>query len=174
MKQTGIRSLANEALLTQARLRELLTYFPDLGKWKWNVRRNGVRNEWAGTPDGSGYIQIRIAGIKYRACRLAFLFMRGTWPPQLVDHINRNVGDDRWENLRLASRSQNGANACHPKRKRFDLPQGVTEHPGGYLAKISIDGYRKHVGLFKTPEEAQAAYLNASAFRAEFLPEGTA
>jgi hypothetical protein len=155
-------------MLTQKRLKYLLRYVPETGKWTWIVRRNGVRNDFAGTPDGLGYIQIRIDGIKYRSCRLAFLYMTGKFPDQFVDHINRVKNDDRWENLRNATQSQNAVNAI---RKRGKLPRGVHRVQGGFQARISIDGTRKHIGLYKTPDAAHAAYMKASKFREHFLPE---
>lgn len=61
-------------------------------------------------PDG--YRVITIFGNEktrpqYRSGRLAFLYMTGHWPEWDVDHKNRKRGDDRWKNLREATRSQN-------------------------------------------------------------------
>jgi len=46
---------------------------------------------------------------------------------------------------------------------RGDLPLGVDWHKARkkYRAKICINGKNKHLGLFKTPEEAKAAYNSA-------------
>ena len=42
-------------------------------------------------------------------------------------------------------------------------PQGVSWHKAGskYSAQLSVDGKRKHLGLFKTPEQASLAYIIA-------------
>lgn len=159
-------------MLTQDDLRNLLCYDPETGEWVWICKRNGVKlGQPAGTPNGEGRVQIRINGIKYYSSRLAWLYMTGKWPTKHTDHINRINSDDRWKNLRLATRGENATNRFYKKLKRPDLPRGVTEHPGGYVAKISIYGKRKHLGLFKTPEEAETAYLNASRFRLEYFPK---
>lgn len=153
-------------------VRKLLRYDPLSGLWTWQVRRSGVcLGQRAGTPNAEGRIQIRIDGVKHYSARLAWLYMTGEWPVDVVDHKNRINNDDRWENLRPATRSENCVNAVRQRPKRPDLPLGVTAHPGGYAAKISLNGTRKHLGLFKTPEEAGAAYLAASSFRAAFIPE---
>lgn len=159
------------ASLTSAELRRILRYNPQTGDFFWIISRNGTRrNGLAGTPNGEGRIQIRINGRKYYAAQLAWLYMTGHWPHKLIDHKNRINNDDRWENLRLANHAENATNIIKKKWKRPDLPRGVTEHPGGYLAKISINGKRKHLGLFSNPRDAELAYLKASEFRAEFLP----
>jgi hypothetical protein len=157
--------------LTADRLKELLHYDPDTGKWTWLVASGPIRmGQRAGRFNSHGRVQIGVGGRKWVATHLAWLYMTGEWPKSYIDHKNRNKSDDRWENLRLATRSQNMVNFPHLRPKRPDLPRGVTAHQGKYLARISIDGKRKHIGVFETPEAASAAYLKASAFRAEFLP----
>ena len=45
---------------------------------------------------------------------------------------------------------------------RGPYPQGVSWHKGGakYQAKCSVNGKRKHIGYFKTINEAEIAYLD--------------
>ena len=157
-------------MLTAARLRELLSYDPSTGKWMWIVRRSGPwPGREAGSPNATGHIQIKIDGIAYYAARLAVLYMTGAWPVSEVDHINRIPADNRWLNLREATRSQNATNSTHWLSKH-DLPRGVHKVNRGYQARISVDGTRRHIGFYPTPEEAHAAYLKASEFRMEFMP----
>lgn len=156
--------------ITQQYLKQILSYEPSTGEWIWVSCRSGVtKGQKAGTPNGEGRIQIRIDGVKMYASRLAWLYMMGEWPKHEVDHINRINNDNRWANLRQATRSQNCTNVV--RKKESGLPLGVSVHPGGFQAKISIDGRRKFLGLFQTPEEAGRAYLQASEFRKEYLPE---
>ena len=47
--------------------------------------------------------------------------------------------------------------------RRGDYPKGVNlfKRNGSFIAKISIDGKRKHLGYFSTPELARQAYVKA-------------
>ena len=74
-------------MITQARLKELLTYDPETGYFTRNVNVKGANaGERAGTITAKGYIAIGIDRKHYLAHRLAFLYMTGEWPKELVDH----------------------------------------------------------------------------------------
>jgi len=108
--------------LTQEELRTKLRYCPGTGTFEWKVFRGGVvPGSPAGTTDSEGYIVIMINRKSYRSHRLAWLYMTGEWPPQEIDHINRIVGDNRWVNLRQATRTQNNINV----RLRSDNSSGL-------------------------------------------------
>jgi hypothetical protein len=95
--------------LTQVKLKELLHYDPETGLWTWIKRRSGVTQGSAGTARFDDRRQIRVLGKFYLASRLAWLYMTGEWPGE-IDHINRDKGDDRWDNLREVNHSQNMLN----------------------------------------------------------------
>ena len=81
-----------------------------------------------------------------------------------VDHISGNALDNRRENLRILTHSDNVKNA----RIRNDNTsgyKGVMWHKATqkWLSKIQINGKRIHLGLFDTPAKAHAAYCEASA-----------
>lgn len=79
-----------------------------------------------------------------------------------IDHKNCNPFDNRWDNLRLATPSQNMANTRPAKRTKmenFGLPKGVTMWKKKFKVQISRDGKKRHVGLYSTAAEASAAYL---------------
>ena len=99
--------------ITQDQLKKVLDYDPETGVFMWIVSRKGVN---AGGVAGiivkdSGYRKIGIDGYKYRASRLAWLYMEGYFPEYTIDHINRIRHDDRWENLRHASQQCNVRNS---------------------------------------------------------------
>jgi hypothetical protein len=82
------------------------------------------------------------------------LAILGERPPGMVaDHINRNKLDNRRENLRWATKSQNGANAV--SRSNRSGYRGVHQKRGSkkFQAIITL-----HLGTFDTPEEAALAY----------------
>jgi hypothetical protein len=90
--------------------------------------------------------------------------MTGDWPPQHVDHIDRNGFNNCFDNLRVATRSQNQGNRRISRNNTTGL-KGVTYRAsrGLWLAQISIDGHQRCLGEFDTPEKAAEAYKLAAA-----------
>lgn len=85
--------------------------------------------------------------------------MTGVWPTQ-VDHKNRDRSDNRWDNLREATVSQNSGNSVRPSAQ--GLPKGVRPNKGGFQAKIWGTGKWKCLGTYPTPELASEAYKQAA------------
>jgi hypothetical protein len=86
--------------------------------------------------------------------------MTGKFPEQEIDHIDGDGTNNRWENLREATRAQNNAN-CRGYNKCGI--KGVYQRGPSWIAQISPNGGRSiHLGCFRTPEEAHAAYLAAA------------
>ncbi len=86
----------------------------------------------------------------------------GTIPHGLqVDHINRNRLDNRRENLRLATRSQNQANKSRPINNTSQY-KGVSFNHGKWEVRIRYAGHRIHLGRFTDPERAALIYDAAS------------
>lgn len=150
--------------LTAERLREVLHYDPETGVFTWLVSlRSNVRvgdQPWNG---GARYPEIGIDGRVYLAHRLAVLYITGEWPRGDVDHINLEKSDNRWANLRAATRGQNIAN----RRVRSDSRSGVKGgvwHRGGkkWMARITVNRKHIYLGLFETIEDAHTAYMIAA------------
>jgi len=141
--------------LTAERLRQLLCYNPGTGEF-----RRGAR--LAGTTNGRGYRQIRVGARIYFAHRLAVLFVTGEWPPSVVDHIDGNPLNNRIANLRAVTQAANAQNIKRAHRDNATGRLGV-ERAGRlkYQARITVQGKRVGLGVFKTPEAAHAAYLTA-------------
>ena len=146
-------------ILTADRLRSLLRYDPDTGAFVW-IRRSGPRCSMSSEAGSChrGYRRIRIDGRAYMAHRLAFLYVTARWPSALVDHANGDGLDNRWENLREATRAQNARNSV----KRKPLPKGVSRAGHGYRASVSPNGKKVSLGTFDTPQEAAKAYAEAA------------
>jgi hypothetical protein len=152
--------------LTAERLRELLSYDPETGVFRWRVTRGGTAR--AGTVAGAsrrdGYVLISIGNVRYLAHRLAWLWVTSTWPPDEVDHKNGDPSDNRLENLRPATRSQNNANVRAQKNNRAGL-KGVCfdgRYRLPYEARIYTNGQKRVIGRYTTPEAANAAYAAAA------------
>lgn len=171
------RVMANRQLPPAGVLRQLLSYDPDTGKlyWMqrppeffsteracraWNAKHQG--REAFTTIGSSGYREGRVFGVLLRTHRVAVAMSNDCWPPEEVDHINGDRLDNRLENLRPASRTQNARNQKVP----FDSLSGAIgvsfySRDGTWHAKISTGGRNIHLGYFPTKAQAVAARKEA-------------
>jgi hypothetical protein len=157
-------------VITQARLKELLSYNPVTGHF---IRLVTVGGQEVGTVAGqrtTKAVQIRIDKGLYLAHRLAWLYMTGEWPDLDIDHANCNRRDNRWTNLRLATKSDNCCNT--PKRgDNTSGFKGVVWHKSTskWMASIQRENRRTHLGLFDCPAAAHFVYLlNAASLHGGF------
>jgi hypothetical protein len=142
-----------------------LQYEPETGKF---YRLKSARSVKAGDEAGclnpsTQYWIIRVGGRSYRRGRLAWLYMTGRWPIAQIDHINGVKTDDRIENLREATNSQNALNKRRTRQNTSGF-KGVTWHKRTrrWHAQINIGGKNKYIGSFRSPEEAHDAYWRAA------------
>lgn len=148
--------------LSAAYLRSVLSYDEKTGAFTRLTGRNA--GKIAGCLDSKGHRQIRLsgdgAGRLYSAHRLAFFYVTGVWPSKDIDHINGNRDDNRWCNLREATKSENGANSKLSSRNTTGF-KGVSleKKTGRWNAYIGVGRKHVYVGTFDTPEEAGAAYI---------------
>jgi hypothetical protein len=116
----------------------------------------------AGTFDRQRYLKITINGRKFRAHQLAWLFMTGEWCSLLIDHRDGDPANNRWNNLRRATVSQNTANRRRQRNNVCGFKGVVRTRSGRWCARIYKHGRRHHLGNFLTPEAAHAAYIAAA------------
>lgn len=160
--------------VTQEELKNLFRYNPDTGEF---IRIVTITARYeAGEPVGGinprdGMVYIRLPGRRrFPAHRLAWLYMTGELPTIDIDHIDNNRSNNRWNNLRVATRSQNKANFAHTSG--VSNMRGVWPHGKRWRAAIKVNQKRKHLGVFDTKEEAYAAYISArEEFFGEFNPK---
>ena len=168
-------------------VRSLFDYDPNSGILRWKVQANRPRkwnSRYAGTIIGwksQGYIQVQISAperANYYAHVLAWCHYYGYWPPDQLDHKDRDRSNNRIDNLRMASHSDNN---CNKGRLRTNTSgaAGVSFHreSGKWRVRINRGGTKVFDGLFATREEAIAARRAAIAeFHGEFanhdLPSG--
>jgi len=145
--------------------REILDYDPETGifRWKW---REGVSKrinaryagKAAGNARSDGYLIIGINNRHYYAHRLAWLFVHGEWPPKDLDHIDGDPGNNRIDNLRLATMQENMRNVGLRKTSSTGVT-GVSwdNYYRKFMAHIGIDGKFINLGRFPTLSAAAAA-----------------
>lgn len=150
--------------LTQARLKELMHYEPETGSLIWLVQRGGKAQQGAeaGGALSTGYVRPMVDGQRYLAHRLIWFYMTGEWPPSQVDHKDRERTNNRWSNLRLATKKQNGENRNAHKNSKTGF-RGVLfdKKSGRYRATIFHSGVRYFQGSHDTIIDAVAARLGA-------------
>ena len=150
-------------MVTQARLKELLHYNPETGMFVWKCNRGGraKKGSIAGAVNGGGYKQICIDYVTYKAHRLALLYMTGDLPPDDTDHRNGVRNDNRFENLRPASRLLNQQNQQKAHSNNQQGLLGVGKEGDRYRARIRHEGKQIYLGAFDTMAEAGDAYQAA-------------
>lgn len=147
--------------MTQERLKELLHYEPETGCFTWRINSAVAKpGERAGGGHGQGYRQIGLDYKKYLEHILAWLYMTGEWPDREIDHKNRDKSDNRWENLCLATRSQQGHNKGMSARNKLGFP-GVNRHGTKFISRIHLENGVVVLGWFKTIAQARIARLLA-------------
>lgn len=150
-------------LITQERLKSLLTYDSDTGEFRWRAKRpRCVVGAVAGTATHHGYTAIKLDGTTYRAHRLVWLYMFGHWPATELDHINRKRSDNRISNLREVTRflnCQNRAKSPKAHSRHIGVSKGFAGK--GWRAYIDKNGRRTSLGVFCTEQAALEARKNA-------------
>ena len=148
--------------ITQYELHKQVYYDPVTGWFIWKISKRGRKNGRIGCVCPSGYRQVSVNKAKYLEHRLAWFYMTGEWP-HMIDHINRNRADNRWNNLRLASNSQNIANSRVYKTNTSGYRGVIFEkNRQKYRASIMINGKRNYLGRFDDLDEAYIEYVKAS------------
>lgn len=154
---------AREKNLTAEEFRSHFSYDPDTGHF---TRIKSTKGKSAGSRagflnPGDGYRRISVRGHIFMEHRLAFLYMTGSWPKFIINHINEIKTDNRWCNLQHVTWSLNNLNRSLHKHNKSGH-KGVSLHKGGrWRASLVVNNRQVYHKLFGTKEEAIAAYEEA-------------
>ena len=169
--------MGSEIVPSVSDLHRVLSYDPSTGLFKWKERgpedfetQKGYRvflNRHSGRPamnvNRAGYRCGRVFGVLLQSHRVAWAMHYGEWPDKDVDHINQVKSDNRIDNLRLATRSENLRNipmfsTNTSGYKGVSMDKGT----GKWMARVSTGTKYKSLGLFETKELAAVAYIEAA------------
>jgi hypothetical protein len=171
--------MAIKALPSRALVHQLLRYDAKTGDLIWLQRprelfaSNGAFVNWndrypgrvAGyprpqhEPRRGHYLVIGINGMIYKAHRLVWLYVHGEPVPDRIDHRDLDQLNNRIDNLRAATHSQNKANGRVRIDNKLGLKGvGLSRH-GTF--RVIVGG--NYLGSFRTVEEAIRTHKEASA-----------
>lgn len=139
-----------------SKLNEIFVYDPETGFLSKHKKRKNRVAIGCCSLDSGGYFQASVDGKLYAAHRIIWAIVTGTCSPDMeIDHINMVRTDNRIDNLRLATRSQNSANSLG--RSALGI-KGVYRDRHRFIAQITKDRKVTYLGTFSTVAEAKAAY----------------
>lgn len=118
----------------------------------------------------NGYLAVWLKNKKIMAHRVCWALHYGSWPKGQIDHVNGVRHDNRIENLRDSTPSQNGQNQSITARCVSGFKGARPKPSGRYEAQIGHQGRRIYIGTYDTPQEAHAAYLTAKSKLHTFAP----
>ena len=146
--------------LSKEYLQTLLEYRE--GELYWKDSRGRIKiGTAAGTVNSAGYKITTIDSKKVLNHRIIFVMHNGYWP-DYVDHINGDKLDNRIENLRACTQSENmynqGINRCNTsgtKHVRWN------KHRSKWAVHMRISGRSTYLGLYEDRELAELVALEA-------------
>ena len=124
---------------------------------------NSVKlNSIAGTKRKDGYIVISFNHKNYLAHRLAWFFINVCMPSFHLDHIDENKSNNKIENLKGCTTSENLQNVSNPPKNNKSGFIGVSwcKRTNKWRSTIKVDKKQKFIGYFDNIEIAKEAYLS--------------
>lgn len=141
--------------ITYATVRALFDYDPETGvvTRRQTTSSRARKGMAVGCKNTHGYLVVNVDRTVHYLHRLIWLWMTGELPEHTIDHVNRDPADNRWENLRHVTCSTN----CHNR----SIASGVywAARDKVWVATITINGIKKHIGQHKIRAVAEAMYV---------------
>jgi hypothetical protein len=139
-------------MISKQYLHERFTYCDGELYWKTVFSNRLTVGQLAGDKDGRGYRRVMLGKQHYKMHRLIWIMFNGDIPDGLlVDHIDRNISNNKIENLRLLTKSMNTRNRG-AKGVHYDATRNK------WVAQASVNNTSVLLGRFDTKEAAEAEY----------------
>ena len=146
--------MIKDNLISQELLHEIFEYRDGHLYWKNPKYKNTKPDRKAGSLKDTGYLRVGLFGKDFRIHRLIYLMFHGNLP-KILDHINGNKLDNRIENLRPATVSQNNSNSTKQKRNTSGIKNVYwNKNIKKWTVIIGIDKKLKYFGSYNSIEEA--------------------
>lgn len=158
---------------------QYFVYDPESGLLYWKQVTSQKQRRLLGVAVGSQIAdsrwQVKLFGLRYYYHRVIWTMYNGQIPDGMyVDHVDCDPSNNRLENLRLATSSQNQHNRSKNRRSASGF-KGVTWNSRAkkWRARIRLNGKPTHLGYYHTPKEAHAVYCtSASRLHGQFANFG--
>jgi hypothetical protein len=147
--------------LSQELLQQTFSYEDGNLVWKKQIGKRSFIGKIAGS-NVHGYYRIGLLNKEYLTHRLIFMFHHGYLPKE-VDHIDGNKLNNRIENLRPASHSENLNN----QKLRVDSISGHknvgwASREQKWRVRVTKNGKQKHIGYFIDRDLAELVAVEAT------------
>ncbi len=141
-------------MLTKERANELLEYRDGFLFWKSTRSRTAAAGSLVGHLGSTGYMQTKVDGKRQMNHRIIFLMHHG-YMPAFVDHIDGNKLNNLVENLRPATKAQNGHNVGVRSNNTSGI-KGVywKKQDKKWCVRAWCNGKRRYFGLYADLELA--------------------
>lgn len=161
-QSTTYRSrMAKKTITIKGRVQLMLELFYDevRGQFYRRYKNGDLCFHPAGHREKGGYVRIMWNGRRFAAHILAWYYVHGIWPNDLIDHIDGNKENNAIANLRDVTGSVNALNRSSVGKKTRGIRIGRNKCEG-WEAAVTIKGLRHHIGTFPTFEIAKLAWQN--------------
>lgn len=143
-----------DQILTQEKLKELFDYKDGFLFWKVNRGSNQLKDKKAGWINEGRHYDVMVQNKTYKLHRLIFAWHHGYFPKE-IDHIDGNPLNNKIENLRPVTHSQNMQNS-RLRKDNISGEKGVTwdKRFNKWRVHCVLDKKQYYGGSFKNLTEA--------------------
>jgi len=148
--------------LTLSRVHELFDYKDGNLIWKFAKSRRVKTGDIAGYLAHEGYIDIGVDGGIYKAHRLIYFYHNGYFP-LFIDHIDGNRSNNKIQNLRSATISQNAMNQKISTKNSSGV-KGVYWHKRDkkWVVQVKVNSKYQSFGYYEDKELAELVAIEAT------------